>query len=304
MGQSPFALQRGQRFEARLFKDDAAVLLGELERARVLSEGSKGFLDVRTRRHGGPSKDLDDARSRTLELFRALAAHGITAATPRLVAGATLCVPGRAMLPEAILVLDALVVRPSDAGPELVVGEVKTYPDRGGHTDRSELAGARAQAGVYVHGVGAVLREEGLAPRIRVSTSGFLVLTKPGSNRPSVRPNEDLQYQALRAERGLEKLRALADEVAPDGAPPSDPIASVLGAATHYEESCLRFCDRASGCFARARAADSPAILGDDVARLLGSMSLRRARDLLRGAKPKSPAEVQLVQLVREGGGM
>ena len=31
-----------------------------------------------------------------------------------------------------------------------MVGEIKTYPDRGGHTDGGELAQARAQAGVYI----------------------------------------------------------------------------------------------------------------------------------------------------------
>jgi hypothetical protein len=30
MGQSPFALQRGQRFERQLFRDDAKVLRAEL----------------------------------------------------------------------------------------------------------------------------------------------------------------------------------------------------------------------------------------------------------------------------------
>ena len=35
MGQSPFALQRGQRFERQLFREDAAVLRSELENAGV-----------------------------------------------------------------------------------------------------------------------------------------------------------------------------------------------------------------------------------------------------------------------------
>ena len=44
---------------------------------------------------------------------------------------------------------------------------------------------------------------------IEVSKTGFLVLTKPGSNQPSIRAREDLHYQSVRAKRGLEKLRAL-----------------------------------------------------------------------------------------------
>jgi hypothetical protein len=303
MGQSPFALQRGQRFERQLFRNDAEVLRAELEKAAVLPAGSKGFGDFRMRQLGGSCRTLDEARERTLQLLGVLAKSGAGSKTPSLVAGATICVPGRAMLPEAILVLDALVVRKKDELPELVVGEIKTYPDRGGHTDRIELAGARAQSGVYVHGLTEVLDENGWTGRIGVGTTGFLVLTKPGSNRPSVRAREDLRYQAARAARGLEKLRGLAGHMAPSGAPPADPIAAILAAPIHYEEACIRFCDRASGCFARALSAGDPSVLGDDVARLLGTMSLDRVRELLHGAKPKTHAERELVTLAGTRGG-
>jgi hypothetical protein len=297
MGQSPFALQRGQRFERRLFRDDGKVLRAELEAAGVLPAGSNGFADFRMRLHGGSSRSLDEALERTVELLRVLAKDGVGTTAASLVAGATICVPGRAMLPEAILVLDALVIRESNGIPELVVGEIKTYPDRGGHTDRVELAGARAQSGVYVHGLAEVLAENKWADRIFVAMSSFLVLTKPGSNRPSVRAREDVQYQAKRAARGLEKLRELAGRMATCSDSPVDRVAAVLHAQTRYAESCIRFCDRASGCFARAREASDPAILGDDVARLLGTISLDRARELLAGEKPNTHVERELVAL-------
>jgi hypothetical protein len=297
MGQSPFALQRGQRFERQLFHEEARVLRAELEKAGVLPPGSEGLADFRLRQVGGSSQNLDEARERTLELFRALADRGVANKTPSLVAGATICVPGRAMLPEAILVLDALVIRANDKLPELVVGEIKTYPDRGGYTDRVELAGARAQAGVYVHGLMEVLREHGWMGRIEVATTGFLVLTKPGSNRPSVRAREDLRYQAARAARGLEKLRTLAGQMAPMGAPPKDPVAAVAAAQIHYTEACIRFCDRAEGCFKRALEDGKPEVLGDDVARLLGTMKLGRVQEVLQGAEPRTHAERELVAL-------
>lgn len=297
MGQSPFALQRGQRFERQLFRDDAKVLRAELEKAGVLPAGSHGLADFRMRQVGGPCANLDDARQRTLALLASLAKDGVRAETPSLAAGATICVPGRAMLPEAILVLDALVIRSAENRAELIVGEIKTYPDRGGYTDRTELAGARAQSGIYVHGLRELLREHGWADRVRVGVKGFLVLTKPGSNRPSVRAREDLEYQAARAERGLEKLREAAAKMAPDGQPPADPIATVLSASVHYEEACIRFCDRASGCHARALAAGDPAVLGDDAARLLGNTSLARVCELFRGQPPRTHAEHELVAL-------
>jgi len=303
MGQSPFALQRGQRFERQLFHDDAQVLRAELEKAGVLPAGSAGFADLRLRQVGGSCRTLDEARERTLELLGSTARSGVPPETPTLVAGATICVPGRAMLPEAILVLDALVIRrDSDGHPELVVGEVKTYPDRGGYTDRTELAGARAQAGVYVHGLNEVLRENSWADRVSVATTGFLVLTKPGSNRPSVRAREDLQYQAARAARGLEKLRTLAAQMSPESAPPADPVAAIAAAPIHYAEACIRFCDRAEGCFKRALAAGNPGVLGDDVARLLGTISLGRVQEILQGAQPQTHAERELVALAGTGG--
>jgi hypothetical protein len=301
MGQSPFALQRGQRFERQLFRDDAQVLRAELEKTDVLPSEPPGFTDLRMRNLGGTCRNLEEARLRTLELFRSLAKEGLGAQGPSLVAGATICVPGRAMLPEAILVIDALVIRTADTSPELVVGEIKTYPDRGGHTDRAELAGARAQSGVYVHGLTEVVRENGWTDRITVATKGFLVLTKPGSNRPSIRANEDLCYQAKRAARGLEKLRGLAEQLAPSGVPPSDPIAAVINAPTHYQEACVQFCDRASGCFARDLAAARSSVLGDDVVRLIGSMSLHRVRELLHGARPETHGERELMILARAG---
>src|SRR3954453_19964364 len=52
-GQSPFAITRGNRFEAGLFYDDAAKLRSALERKRCLPEGSTGLLDLRLRMNGG-----------------------------------------------------------------------------------------------------------------------------------------------------------------------------------------------------------------------------------------------------------
>jgi hypothetical protein len=82
--------------------------------------------------NGGRFHSLDDARSATSAWFVKLAKRGLGTADQWLAAGATVSVPGGVMLPEAILVLDALVVR-HDINPRtLLVGEIKTYPDRGG----------------------------------------------------------------------------------------------------------------------------------------------------------------------------
>jgi hypothetical protein len=202
------------------------------------------------------------------------------------------------MLPEALLVLDVLVALREDRPPTLRVGEVKTYPDRGGYTDATELATTRAQAGVYVHGLRLVLEELGLEGGVHVSNLGFLVLTKPGYNIAKVRANEDLEFQARRAERGFARLRAAA-EITP---PPDkeNPIEAVQRAATHYSDACVQFCDRAGVCQRRALEAGDPAVLGDDVKRLLGCTAVDRAIALLKGQKPKDPAEQDLARRLRE----
>jgi hypothetical protein len=85
------------------------------------------------------------------------------------------------MLPEALLVLDALVALRDDRPPTLRVGEVKTCPDRGGYTDSTELATTRAQAGVYVHGLRLVLDELRGFARLRDAAK---ITPKPDKDNP------------------------------------------------------------------------------------------------------------------------
>jgi hypothetical protein len=300
MGQSPFAIARGRGFERTLFADGAARLRQELVRCALLPESAEGFLDLRLRESGGSLPDLDTALGRTRDLLTRAA--GPVAGLPSVVAGATISIPGGAMLPEAILVVDVLLLRGEWPRRELVVGEIKTYPDRGGYTEGSELATARAQAGVYVHGIEVVLESWGLAGRLEVAHEGFLVLSRPGFNVPSVRPGEDLHYQVERARRGFQRLREVAAGVA-IGAD-SDGVTEVRSAECSYSEGCLSFCDRAAGCYERAVATSDPIILGEDVARFLGPVSLHRACQLLSGARPVGEAETDVARRLAELGSL
>lgn len=298
-GQSPLALIRGEQFETQLLRNDASRLREELEKNNVLPKGSSGLLDVRMRRHGGPMKDLDEARDATTAFLKRLEkVRSASKLDVSLVAGATISVPGGAMLPEALLVIDVLAVTYDEtaAVPTLVVGEIKVYPDRGGETDRSELATARAQAGIYLHGLRAVLDSLGLSRSVRVATKGFLVFTRPGSNLPSVRTGEDFEFQARRAERGLAQLRRIAAEMeSAHGRDPKNRLPIVQAGKTCWSERCPSFCDRAQGCRAKAMAQGNPAAMGDDVARFVGPISLARVRELIEGNAPTSPAEHELL---------
>jgi hypothetical protein len=296
MGQSPFAIARGQTFERGLFRESAKSLREALEEAGVLPAGSTGFEDLRMRNIGGRMRDLDGARSTTTELLKRIALGGRDA-QPSIIASPTLLIPAGVMLPEALLVIDVAVVTDSPIGVLFTVGEIKTYPDRGGHTEPVELATARAQAGVYVHALRMVLKQLGIDERMKVSDKGFLVLSRPGFNRPSVRANEDLKYQAWRAERGFQQLEAAAHKLPPlVGEDRIDPgrLDAVRRSETAYTETCVSFCDLAPLCFDHALSESNPIVLGEDVARFLGATDLDRAMQLMDGASPASLAEEDL----------
>jgi hypothetical protein len=296
-GQSPFALARGQGFERAIFRDDAKTLRDELESSGVLPTGSSGFADFRMKRGGGPFNSIDNALDATIAWL-----DRVAAGTSRecIAAGTTIRIPGGVMLPEATLCIDALAVDRSDRVPRLVVGEIKVYPDRGGYTDPVQLSTSRAQAGMYVHGLRLVVEELGLAERLRVHDRGFLVLSRSGTNRIRVRANEDLAGQAERARLGL---AALSDTAQSMNLRNGLSLDVVQQANVRYCETCLSFCERAEICRERARTAGEGSILGDEVQRFLGEVSLARVAELARGAKPRDRHEAEILRLLASAEG-
>ncbi|MCZ0936877.1 MAG: hypothetical protein OXJ54_17080 [Gemmatimonadetes bacterium] len=303
-GQSVFALTRGNNFERQILADEGARLLPELIRHGVLPEGAKGLADLRVRMNGGPLPSLPAAIDLTKHLIRALAGLTDSRSGPRpaIIASPTVRIPKGVMLPEAVLILDVLAVRYDRERPELTVGEIKTYADRGGHTDPYKLATARAQAGLYLHALELVLAELGCGDRVTLRRKGFLVLTQPGSNFPSVRAGEDLRHQAERARRGFELLEAAACGLPPFSPVDDDPVEAVMRAETEYSEACLRFCDRADQCHASGLEEGNPAVLGDEVRRFLGEVDLGRAVALLNGEDPRSAGERDLLRRLQRAG--
>lgn len=296
-GQSPFAIARGNRFEAGLFVEEAERLRAALERKGCLPSGSIGFLDLRLKLNGGNRvASVDQALRETDEWLRKIAADA--AAAESIVAAPMIKIPKGVILPEALLIIDAVTVTAAaDGRARVTVGEVKVFPDRGGHTDPGQLASARAQAGVYEHAMRLAVDALGLADDIDIAPHGFLVFTWPGSNSPSIRANEDLTYQAIRAERGFDRLEQVALGVVRDDDFSADNpalIQRVLDAHTDYSEACLSFCDLAPRCHARALDADDAIILGGEVARFLGESTITRALELMAGAEPADDREADL----------
>lgn len=303
-GQSPFAIARGNRFEAGLFFDEGARIRAALERKGALPMGSTGFLDLRLKLNGGGwVTSIDHALAETERWLARIANDSETAES--LVAAPMIKIPKGVILPEALLIIDVVTVTSTvDGRVRLTVGEVKVFPDRGGHTDPQQLASARAQAGVYRHALELAVGSLGLADELDISTHGFLVFTWPGSNSPSIRANEDLTFQAIRAERGFERLEEVALGVVRDDDFSADNptlIQRVLGAPTDYSEACLSFCDLTPRCHQRAVDADDPIILGGEVKRLLGDTSITRAIELLNGVAPFDDREADLQRQLVDG---
>ena len=295
-GQSPYALVRGRKFEQAIFAKNAAVLREELEKNDILPKKSAGFADFRLSNAGGPYKKIEDALAATSAWLLSLKNK---TANETIASGATIRIPGGVMLPEATLCIDALAIDFSGARIRLIVGEIKVYPDRGGFTDATQIATSRAQAGMYVHGLRLTVAALNLEDSIEVSDRGFLVLSRSGSNHIKLRPNEDLRAQAQRAQAGLAQLSTEAQTLQLDS---SMGLPVIQTAATHYCESCLSFCERAEICHGRAKASHSAAVLGDDVFRALGGISLERMKELMNGtAQPIDQHEIEILELIRTG---
>lgn len=297
-GQSPFAFARGLQFEAYLFKNDAEVLRAALERAKALPVGTQGFQDLRLQINGGKKiKSVNQALLESEKLLERLI-NGEDFSCPSIIAGLMLRIPKGVMLPEATLIVDVVTVLQSGDGWKLKVGEIKVFPDRGGHTDASEIASARAQAGVYRHALDLTIQALGnLKSRLLVERSGFLVFTWPGTNSPVIRKDEDLTYQALRAEEGFNRLDEAAQRIVQETGREvdfSEGTNLVLHSRKDYKEACWAFCDLAPRCHDQAIEEDRAVILGNAAAKALGGVRVSRAVDLLYGETPSNEVEKSL----------
>ena len=294
-GQSPFAITRGLQFEAWLYKDNAKVFRESLIKSKLLAEGDSGFEDLRLTINGGKKiKKVDQAIDVSTKILQNLSNDNDFKA-PSIIAGLALRIPKGVMLPEATLIIDATLITKEGDDYLITVGEIKVFPDRGGHTDPSEIATARAQAGVYQHALSLSVQSMNLAKPPIVNEKGFLVFTWPGSNSPVIRANEDLRYQALRAEQGFDQLDGIAVNLMKNAPKdPSEYFDWVAHSRTDYREACWNFCDLAARCQDMAIADDRAIVLGREAARTLGTVTVTRAIELMEGAEPKSDFEKSL----------
>jgi len=283
-GQSPFALSRGQTFERTIFRDNAARLLQQLSGHSIVPPHAAGFRDLR-------SNAFETARAESDAFLKCV--HRTKGDPPAIWAGLAIRIPGDPILPETNLIIDLIAARREGDRVRLRIAEVKTYPHRGGYTDPLQLAGARAQCGIYIHALREHLKAQRLDDRIAVDDEGFLVLTEAGTSFMSIHGAEDLAPQVDRAARGLIRLRTIGRGMPAD---PRHGIERVRAAEVEYTDACVGFCDRAATCHDAAWTAERPAILGDDASRAFRDLPLSRVCDLLdERVAPTTPFEQDLV---------
>lgn len=290
-GQSPFALSVGERFEARLLEDGAARLIALYEREGRLPAG-RVAVDVAARAPGAGAA----AQTRRAWLSARLLRQHLMGdpAAPALILHPRLSVDltGRPVTVEP----DGLVVQD---GVFRVI-EIKSYPDRGGKTDPSDLRGASRQAAVGLRALREALGRLG-ATRVadRAPAWADLVLRRPGTMSPTLRPLS-VEGELASLEAALERAPATLEAILAAGRPlrAAGDLDAIRPA---WRESCREHCALDPVCKRQAEQSGALALLGGAAREALAPAGdLRRALALLDGAPPATEAEAALAEGLRE----
>lgn len=161
--------------------------------------------------------------------------------------------------------------------------ELKSYPDRAGKTSPADIRAACRQSAVYVVGLRRYLYSQGLDPAL-VAPVADLVLKLPGYMAGSLR-TMTLRNELESVERLLDEPSSVLAEIESRlNGLTLDSEAGLDSLPIHYMPSCKEHCPLASRCRSRARACGTPAILGTAAQQSLEVVGdLHRASSLMRG---------------------
>jgi hypothetical protein len=299
-GQSPFAMLLGQQFERFLLRNGAANLFAVYRKENILTQAEAKIVSVEDL---APGTSIAARRRRESETRRLL----------------DLKLKGDPLAPNLIIkprLPVSLVGIPHPIEPDFLiaadsdrfyrVGELKSYPDRGGKTDPADLRSACRQAAVGTVGLRQWLTAKGVQSSELVAlakadlvlrVTGFFL---PTLNRQDIEGEVDSVFRALAdAPANLDELELLL----PPGASLDNP--TLLEAVpNNYRPSCKEHCAMWEHCRARAQANSHPIILGDYAAeKLAAAASLSRALELMNGTgiPPRNAAEAALAAELRAG---
>ncbi len=310
-GQSPFAFQRGNKFEEGLRKNDYEPTFALLREALKDTLHSPRWVNLR-QRHRKTRESLPPRLKDTQALLEQIVKGDPNA--PHLIDGAVLSASVAGV--EAYYEADALAA--CTAG-RLYVGEIKSFPKVDDRVDADKLGAALDQAAFYllltrdeVARLGgdpdrlvseeALLitpRNVGMQPTLsmkavgpRIARAGRLLAAVPDVKDVVAAVPAGLSFAAVadtkaEAPRRLHALETLADRVG----------------GTAYKPECLANCGNARFCRDRAFCSGSPRLLGTGTQRVMpGVPNLARASELSRGAVPANDDEKPAAELLARAG--
>lgn len=267
---SPIALAVGKQFEAVLKRDNFARFRESLTRAGRLPDPTNArILDLEAAAVGADAAARSErVRATQAALLQVVQEdpgapdvlwhpHLIFAAAPRL---------------RVTIIPDFILLRHTATG--FRVGEIKAYRDRGAYTGPASLRLARLQAAVEVLALQETLATLGVRNVAELVPAHVDFMLRSRNGFFGV-----VRRQSTRVAREVERLqRVLATasvrvplmlSVLPAGAT-LDTREGFEALPYHYTQQCREHCPLALRCATRARAAGAPAILGDDMAAVLG----------------------------------
>ncbi|MCP2310236.1 hypothetical protein [Kitasatospora paracochleata] len=285
-GQSPFAITRGNVFEARLKEDGYAALLEPLRRHLGLPP------------EGAEPPAVPDLLRRATPAVRAERTRQVLAEAAADPAAWTLLDHPMLRLTvassPAYLEPDALVVH----GGRCTVVEIKSFPVLDGTADPAKVGAAARQAAVYVLALQQTAAElAGVAasadPYAEQALPGspepvvLLVCPRDFTNRPTAAPVDvrrelaTTRRQLARLTRVEELLAALppgttfdleADDSGAPTRPPQELAAAVEAVPAAYSPDCISTCELGFHCRAQARCSGVVEQLGRGVRGELGAI--------------------------------
>ncbi|MET7934995.1 hypothetical protein [Streptomyces sp. NPDC005322] len=280
-GQSQFAHQRGNSFEARVKADRGEELLRLLhERLRDGSAPPEpGAVATPDLTAAGPQ----GRTARTSLALREATAAGQWALLDHPMV--SLDVAGS----PAFLEPDAVVVHPDGSW---TVIEIKSFPMVDGSADPAKVGAAARQSAVYalaLERVAALIGDPPQAGKARVRHDVLLVCPKDFSNLPTAEL-VDVRKQLAVTRRQLTRLTRIEEIAAalPEGTtfdlrltddgrtatrPVEELTAAVEAVDAAYAPECLSTCELAAHCRARSRAAGAVESLGRGVRGELGGLT-------------------------------
>lgn len=297
---SPFAMTMTQAFERRLLGNGGSSLLTAYREKGLLAQGEVKIISVEDMAPG----DNRVARTRRVSETQRLIdlKHNGDPRAPNLILAPRM--PLEIVGVTHPVELAYMVA--SDAEHSYRVGVIKSFADRGGKTDRSDVRAACREAVVGTLALRQHIARRGGDPEMAADRVD-MVLRAPGSFNPRLFPAMRAESEMASLVRALSTAPADLDEVErllPAGATLAD-TGVIERLPNNYRSHCKEHCALWERCRAQALAAGQPIILGDLAAEQLAAAgSISRALDLLdgRGRPPDNEAEAALAAGLRDAG--